>query len=159
MVVAATPAAAQIPPTRDNLGVSPPWQEGRNNDAPARGFQFTVPDADNLADFHGSPLDPALALYVGGNYFFAMAPLVAAFEAKYPEYKGKLYWETVPPGMLVTQIKAGGTVTVGNMTWTRSEEHTSELQSLMRISYAVFCLKINKNKIINTHTCIIHINT
>src|SRR3546814_6308852 len=26
---------------------------------------------------------------------------------------------------------------------TRSEEHTSELQSLMRISYAVFCLKIN----------------
>src|SRR3546814_10572573 len=30
----------------------------------------------------------------------------------------------------------------------RSEEHTSELQSLMRISYAVFCLKKKKN---NTH--------
>src|SRR3546814_4157714 len=30
----------------------------------------------------------------------------------------------------------------------RSEEHTSELQSLMRISYAVFCLK-KKNKIID----------
>src|SRR3546814_8718274 len=29
--------------------------------------------------------------------------------------------------------------------YTRSEEHTSELQSLMRISYAVFCLK-KKNK-------------
>src|SRR3546814_5566666 len=28
---------------------------------------------------------------------------------------------------------------------TRSEEHTSELQSLVRISYAVFCLKKNKN--------------
>src|SRR3546814_6632258 len=28
---------------------------------------------------------------------------------------------------------------------TRSEEHTSELQSLMRISYAVFCLKKNNN--------------
>src|SRR3546814_6437322 len=28
----------------------------------------------------------------------------------------------------------------------RSEEHTSELQSLMRISYAVFCLKTNKHK-------------
>src|SRR3546814_9776382 len=28
--------------------------------------------------------------------------------------------------------------------WTRSEEHTSELQSLMRISYAVFCLKKKK---------------
>src|SRR3546814_9795374 len=36
----------------------------------------------------------------------------------------------------------------------RSEEHTSELQSLMRISYAVFCLKKKKNtkitQIINT---------
>src|SRR3546814_4633854 len=29
---------------------------------------------------------------------------------------------------------------------TRSEEHTSELQSLMRISYAVFCLKKKKKK-------------
>src|SRR3546814_10346239 len=28
----------------------------------------------------------------------------------------------------------------------RSEEHTSELQSLMRISYAVFCLKKKRNK-------------
>src|SRR3546814_3118768 len=32
----------------------------------------------------------------------------------------------------------------------RSEEHTSELQSLMRISYAVFCLKKKKSQ--NTHT-------
>src|SRR3546814_4512695 len=31
---------------------------------------------------------------------------------------------------------------------TRSEEHTSELQSLMRISYAVFCLKKKTNNII-----------
>src|SRR3546814_10301525 len=31
-------------------------------------------------------------------------------------------------------------------TFERSEEHTSELQSLMRISYAVFCLKKNKKK-------------
>src|SRR3546814_2770791 len=45
----------------------------------------------------------------------------------------------------------------------RSEEHTSELQSLMRISYAVFCLKKNnyrknKHKGLNEHiqTCIAH---
>src|SRR3546814_8604557 len=30
--------------------------------------------------------------------------------------------------------------------WRRSEEHTSELQSLMRISYAVFCLKKKKEQ-------------
>src|SRR3546814_5157753 len=34
----------------------------------------------------------------------------------------------------------------------RSEEHTSELQSLMRISYAVFCLKKKKTQILNTNT-------
>src|SRR3546814_10730414 len=33
----------------------------------------------------------------------------------------------------------------------RSEEHTSELQSLMRISYAVFCLKKKNTKIQTTH--------
>src|SRR3546814_8250343 len=33
---------------------------------------------------------------------------------------------------------------------TRSEEHTSELQSLMRISYAVFCLKKKQSHNINT---------
>src|SRR3546814_4747581 len=46
----------------------------------------------------------------------------------------------------------------------RSEEHTSELQSLMRISYAVFCLKKKNNTItqsnvqhhITTHSHIIH---
>src|SRR3546814_7331521 len=34
----------------------------------------------------------------------------------------------------------------------RSEEHTSELQSLMRISYAVFCLKKKNIKLIETQT-------
>src|SRR3546814_2699624 len=33
----------------------------------------------------------------------------------------------------------------------RSEEHTSELQSLMRISYAVFCLKKKMNNKYNTY--------
>src|SRR3546814_7128048 len=40
----------------------------------------------------------------------------------------------------------------GTATKPRSEEHTSELQSLMRISYAVFCLKqkTNNNEITST---------
>src|SRR3546814_1134277 len=36
----------------------------------------------------------------------------------------------------------------------RSEEHTSELQSLMRISYAVFCLKKKNQRIHIDHECI-----
>src|SRR3546814_12542394 len=38
----------------------------------------------------------------------------------------------------------------------RSEEHTSELQSLMRISYAVFCLKKKKKEQNTTQTIITH---
>src|SRR3546814_10042458 len=38
-----------------------------------------------------------------------------------------------------------GDVEVREIRIVRSEEHTSELQSLMRISYAVFCLKKKKN--------------
>src|SRR3546814_6130657 len=50
---------------------------------------------------------------------------------------------------------SGGFVDVvveGNHEVQRSDEHTSELQSLMRISYAVFCLK---NKKQNHHTSVV----
>lgn len=98
--------------------IFPPWQHGANNDAAPRGLSFTVPQIDDLADFHGDVSAPKLVLYVGGNYFFAMAPLVAAFEQQHPKLKGRVYWETLPPGLLEKQIAAGGTVTSGNMTWT-----------------------------------------
>src|SRR3546814_8482582 len=41
------------------------------------------------------------------------------------------------------QVEAGG-AGIDGLDAVRSEEHTSELQSLMRISYAVFCLKKKK---------------
>src|SRR3546814_4355489 len=43
-------------------------------------------------------------------------------------------------------IGAGRAIAPEKETVGRSEEHTSELQSLMRISYAVFCLKKKKKK-------------
>src|SRR3546814_5312518 len=44
------------------------------------------------------------------------------------------------------QIEKDGGVTPLGKLRERSEEHTSELQSLMRISYAVFCLKKKKQR-------------
>src|SRR3546814_7963102 len=41
--------------------------------------------------------------------------------------------------MAVPRRDSGGTMTLTRLPSGRSEEHTSELQSLMRISYAVFC--------------------
>src|SRR3546814_8649635 len=46
-----------------------------------------------------------------------------------------------------------GSMAIGRST-RRSEEHTSELQSLMRISYAVFCLKKKKNDKLQKKTAI-----
>src|SRR3546814_1244183 len=50
----------------------------------------------------------------------------------------------VPPE-LNSSLTASGLSRVLEGDTARSEEHTSELQSLMRISYAVFCLKKKKN--------------
>src|SRR3546814_10845375 len=46
----------------------------------------------------------------------------------------------------------------GEFRLTRSEEHTSELQSLMRLSYAVFCLKKNKHTKSPQHKVTVHEN-
>jgi molybdate transport system substrate-binding protein len=73
---------------------------------------------DVLADFHGSLDNPQLVLYVSGNYFFVMAPLVKAFGDTHPQYRGRVFYETLPPGLLLKQMDAGGTVTSGNMSWT-----------------------------------------
>src|SRR3546814_6413920 len=51
-----------------------------------------------------------------------------------------------PRARLLTDVKQRGLTAIN-----RSEEHTSELQSLMRISYAVFCLK-KKNTLPHKHT-------
>src|SRR3546814_9000188 len=55
--------------------------------------------------------------------------------------------EAAPPCPCVPARGKGGEATPSGE---RSEEHTSELQSLMRISYAVFCLKKKNNHILNT---------
>ncbi len=98
--------------------IYPPWRHGDRSDVADRGFEFTVPPADVLADFHGSLDNPRLVLFASGNYFFALGELVTAFGDTHPQYRGHVFYETLPPGLLLKQMDAGGTVTSGNMTWT-----------------------------------------
>src|SRR3546814_3581593 len=65
----------------------------------------------------------------------------------------KIRVNTILPGIFDTPLLAGAPQNVrdalGASVLNRSEEHTSELQSLMRISYAVFCLKKKKESSLN----------
>src|SRR3546814_6523271 len=54
-----------------------------------------------------------------------------------------VFAQSTGPSILRISRSEDGTIEP-TITGCRSEEHTSELQSLMRISYAVFCLKKNK---------------
>src|SRR3546814_5213810 len=71
----------------------------------------------------------SMAFNVGGILGGALAPMIAQALAD----RGGL----APVGLY---LSAAGLVSLVALA-ARSEEHTSELQSLMRISYAVFCLK------------------
>lgn len=94
----------------------PPWSKGANNPAGHTGYIFRVADIDNVPDLHGNPTDAQLVLFIGGNQFFVLPQLVAAFERQYPELKGHIFYETLPPGILRRQIAEDDTITLGNLT-------------------------------------------
>src|SRR3546814_4422942 len=77
-----------------------------------------------------------LALHPTFGLFLGTAALLAGSHAVLYAF-GSLHWRA-----------AGIDDRMIGLLWTeRSEEHTSELQSLMRTSYAVFCLKIKTSHI------------
>src|SRR3546814_8984024 len=81
------------------------------------------------------------ALLAGNTMVLKPSPFTPLSTLKF----GELVKDLLPPGVL--NIVSGGDALgpwMTGHTGFRSEEHTSELQSLMRISYAVFCLKKHK---------------
>jgi len=104
--------AQAVPPAH----AVPPWSRGKNAPAAQKGYVFYVPDVDNVPDLHGNPCNARLVLFIGGNQFFVLPQLVSAFEAKHPELKGHIYYETLPPGILRRQMAAGNALTLGNLT-------------------------------------------
>src|SRR3546814_8740521 len=93
-------------------------------------------------------------LVVGVVCMIATANIQYAWTLFVPEIQGTFGWARA-------EIQIAFTIFVLVQTWLapiegyfidRSEEHTSELQTLMRISYAVFCLNKNTTNHLTTNT-------
>src|SRR3546814_6896446 len=69
-----------------------------------------------------------------------LAGMVFAFTISFDDITATLFWKSAGTETIPTEIFAMLRNSI------RSEEHTSELQSLMRTSYAVFCLKKKKKQ-------------
>ncbi|HEX3372148.1 MAG TPA: substrate-binding domain-containing protein [Candidatus Acidoferrales bacterium] len=95
---------------------TPPWSKGEGNPAAEKGYEFQVPDIDNVADLHGNPEGAKLVLFIGGNQFFVLPELVSAFLKQHPDLQGHIFYETLPPGILLKQIQSHNTITLGNFT-------------------------------------------
>jgi molybdate transport system substrate-binding protein len=70
---------------------------------PAR---FSAPHFDNDVDLHGDPTGADLVVFVAGNQWFVIPQLMAAFQAEHPDVH-RIFYETLPPGILATQIERG----------------------------------------------------
>src|SRR3546814_2035541 len=96
-----------------------------------------------------------IALNPAGAFF---APIkLAFFVAVFAAAPWLLYqaWAFIAPGLYRREKKLavpllGSSVALFYAGCARSEEHTSELQSLMRISYSVFCLTQNTSHLLHT---------
>src|SRR3546814_5876897 len=96
-----------------------------------------------LVSRRGSPVRPVEAAYA-----LAMKPGSAG--------SAKLCQAMMQPDWPASSQAGKPRTGISDSIETRSEEHTSELQSLMRISYAVFCLKKKNKDILNSITTTNH---
>src|SRR3546814_7911807 len=94
--------------------------------------QEWLADHDLSAHMHHAPLGPAPGDWRG--YWYQLSAL--------PRSIGMLV-VAGPPWTVHPHVRGAAEMLFDQIV-VRSEEHTSELQSLMRISYAVFCLKKQK---------------
>src|SRR3546814_9009332 len=115
--------------------------------------------SDWSSDVCSSDLSAAVIALFAIGHGFAHGSEMGAGASAYPFAGGFLIATALLHGLglLVSRWATGAAqrrvgratglvVLVAAATMTRSEEHTSELQSLMRISYAVFCLKKKTQK-------------
>src|SRR3546814_6533621 len=116
-------------------------------------FRSNAAAADQVDELSPCRFDPGRGRHIGGKHRVEAVieaqseniPGRRAGGASFPFLPRRLGYRNLSKSRrrIVGQLRSAAII----LCWqARSEEHTSELQSLMRISYAVFCLKKNKNR-------------
>src|SRR3546814_2519942 len=103
---------------------------------PSPQVSLVVTDLDGTLWHHDDHIDPEVVAAIGKLEDLGV-PLLVATGRRLASTRGPLARIGVAPPAVVLN---------GALGVDRSEEHTSELQSLMRISTAVFCLKKKKKQ-------------
>src|SRR3546814_6245768 len=120
--------------------------------APAENVASRVrcPGPPGGGEGHMSNMQKGLAEFIGTFWLVFGGCGSAVIAAGFPDLGIGFLGVALAFGLtVVTMVYAIGHISGGHLNpavTVRSEEHTSELQSLMRISYAVFCLKKKKTK-------------
>lgn len=81
--------------------------------AAAQPVNFTVPPLDEVLDLHGNPTGAQLVIFMAGNQYMVLPSLIAAFRAHHPEVRS-VFYETLPPGIVIAQVRAGS-LQIGNL--------------------------------------------
>lgn len=115
--------AGEQPAARNDSGpgqvIPPPWGlSGEKNPAGFTGAQFTIPEANIVADFHGNPMTARFVIFSFGHYYGVLSQLVDMFMKENPEVNGLVYFQTIPYGVLEEQMEKRNTITIGNLTLT-----------------------------------------
>src|SRR3546814_7970694 len=96
----------------------------------------------NVSSILGERVSKGLAAYAASKA--GLIQLTKALALEWAAFDIRV--NALAPGYIETDLNRDFFASDAGQRLIRSEEHTSELQSLMRISYAVFCLKTKKQK-------------
>ena len=95
--------------------------------------QFPIIPSDRADDLHHlAYADSAdLVLFMAGNQFMVMEKMIAQFQSEYPQVK-RIFYETLPPGLELKQILAGGAIFKGRKIDLIADIYTSVNQKAMQ---------------------------
>src|SRR5690625_3575846 len=73
--------------------------------------EFAAPPFNSLSDVRGDPLNADLRILFAGNQYMVLPELMGAFDGEGPR---SVFYETLPPGILIQQFRAGG-IRIGSL--------------------------------------------